>query len=249
MQPLYSVDHETRQSSHRADEELQQQTSEETSLLHRYPQIDIPRSTSTTMIVSLLLLILISGVVIGIYLLILQSDSENVLPPVEMPLQLVSRVQWDQSNRSEAVLPEETLFKANQLIIMHTDSEQCWDTKSCVKFLKNLQMNVPQNILPYNFLISSNGQTYEALGWHKLSPMFPNHKNALVLAFIGNFTNIAPTAAQLQEVQNFVSESISHQYLNPSFLLVGKSVNSVPKRLFKSMSDLPQWSSDLSDST
>ncbi|KAJ0183908.1 hypothetical protein K1T71_000331 [Dendrolimus kikuchii] len=248
MQPHYSVDHETRQNLFQADEETQSRTTEETPLLYRFPQTAVPlRSTATTLIVSVLLLILISGVIIGIYLLILQSDSENVLPPVEMPLQLVSKAQWDHVNQSQLLLSNHSPFKAGKLIIVHTESEQCSDTKSCTKLLRNMQANAAHNVLPYNFLISSNGQTYEALGWYKPSSMFPEISNALVLAFIGNFTDEEPTVAQKLEAKNFVAESISHRYLEPSFVLIGKSTKSIPKRLFWSMNNMPQWNNDLSD--
>lgn len=69
-------DHEFRQNnSHRADSSDIRQ-SEETPLLHTFPRETSPEENNwTSLTVSLLLVILISGIIIGVYLLIIQSDS------------------------------------------------------------------------------------------------------------------------------------------------------------------------------
>lgn len=69
----------------------------------------------------------------------------------------------------------------------------------------------------------------------------------MLTKFSGNFTDVEPTVAQKLEAETFFAESISHQYLDPSFTLIGKSTKSIPKRLFWSLKHMPQWSSDLSD--
>lgn len=71
------TDHETRHNTNHTEEEPPTPvTSEEnTPLLHRFPHAGSERNPVTTVIVSLLLVILIGGVIIGIYLLILQNDS------------------------------------------------------------------------------------------------------------------------------------------------------------------------------
>lgn len=74
---FHFIDHESRHNSHhRADDENEQNPTEETPLLHRFPQSILPeRNRSTVGIVSLLLTLLLSGVIIGTYLLILQGDA------------------------------------------------------------------------------------------------------------------------------------------------------------------------------
>ncbi|XP_037299792.1 peptidoglycan-recognition protein SB2 isoform X2 [Manduca sexta] len=244
--------HESRQNSYRASDDRDRRLSEETPLLHRFPQTNpAPRSTSTTIIVSLLLIILTSGVVIGVYLLILQNNAENVLPPVEIPLQLVSRRQWANNSKSAQLLQSSPVFKATSVIVVQTDTRQCFNTRACVELLQNMEMTALTNgmkYLPYNFLVSSNGQTYEALGWHGTSSMFPEYsKSALILGFIGNYTETPPTRGQIDEAINLFSESVSHQYLHPHYVIIGKKTKTTPKQLFASLMDLPQWSTELSD--
>ncbi|CAG5043323.1 unnamed protein product [Parnassius apollo] len=54
--------------------------------------------------------------------------------------------------------------------------------------------------MPYNFMISSDGETFEALGWRRRSPLFPQYSaDALLLAFIDNYTQEAPKQAQILE--------------------------------------------------
>lgn len=249
MQPLISVDHEFRYNSHHREvDESVQSPSEETPLLHRFPQSTVPdRNRLTVVIVSLLLIMLLSGVIIGIYLLILQSDAENILPPVEEPLQLVSRIQWDRDKITKTL--SSTPFKAKDVIVVQTNTRECYGTKSCTKLLQEIQDNTTtSNILPYNFLVSSNGQTYEVIGWHTSSPMFPQYSSsALVLGFIGDFVTEEPTLAQIQEAKYFLAVSVSRHYLDPYYSLIGKYTNEKSNKLFDNLITLPQWNNKLSD--
>lgn len=248
MQPLYSVDHETRHNINHDTEENVERPAENTPLLRRFPQTIPERSTRTTVIVSLLLIILISGVIIGIYLLVLQNDSENVLPPVEMPLQLVSRSQWD-PNSSQSAL-RSFPYRLRAVTVVHTDTKQCSSTETCTNLLQDMQNNATEanSTLRYNFLISSNGQTYEGLGWLKCLPETQrNTPSGLLLAFIGNFTEIPPTRSQLQEAKNFFATSVSQQYLHPTYHIYGKNTKETPAPLIKSLKTFPQFSSEFSD--
>ncbi|RVE51043.1 hypothetical protein evm_004334 [Chilo suppressalis] len=250
MQPLISpINHESRHSSYHLNEEAEEPSAaEDTPLLQRFPPLlRTPSSPLTTFIVTFLLIILVSGVVIGIYLLILQNKAENVLPPVEMPLQYVSRLQWD--GGASPVLSMSP-HKASKVIVVHTDSDTCYTVDTCSQLLRSMenQTDGSQIPLPYNFLISSNGQMYEALGWRRVSPLFPQHSSsALILAFIGDFSKSPPAPAQLAEANNFFAESISRQHLSPSYIIFGRKTKQLPKYLYSSMQTLPQWRNDLTD--
>ncbi|XP_052752488.1 peptidoglycan-recognition protein SB2-like isoform X2 [Galleria mellonella] len=240
------LDHESRHNLHRIDNEERERASEDTPLLQRFPQItNLDRNPVTTAIVSLLLIILIAGVIIGIYLLILQNNSENILPPVDTPLQIVNRLQWD---RGEELSLSSQQFRAKELIVVQTDSDQCYIVDSCIMLLRNMQATRGERSLPYNFLLSSNGEIYEALGWHSPSPLFPEYNStALVLAFIGNFTEVTPNSVQIEQTKNFIAASLSGQHLDPSFEMFGKKTKEIPKYLILSLETLPRWSSVLSD--
>ncbi|KAM3968799.1 peptidoglycan recognition protein [Aphomia sociella] len=249
MQPIISpIDHESRHNSYRAEDQRrrspEQGSTEETPLLHRFPQVNrIEINPITKAVVSLLLIILISGVIIGIYLLILQNDSENILPPVDTPLQILSRSQWDRT----ANLYNPSSFKARQVIVVQTDTHRCYTVDNCTTLLRSMQALRGES-LPYNFLLSSNGQIYEAVGWHAPSPLFSEYSTALVLAFIGNYTEDSPNSVQIQQTQNFFAESISRQHLEPSFTVIAKKTKEYPKYLILSLENLPQWDNALSDS-
>lgn len=70
-------DHETRRSSYRREDDVTEAIiNEDTPLLHRFPLNQAPeRNLVTTITVTSLLMILILGVIIGIYLLILQNNA------------------------------------------------------------------------------------------------------------------------------------------------------------------------------
>ncbi|KAJ8737019.1 hypothetical protein PYW07_000290 [Mythimna separata] len=250
MQPLYSVEHETRHNTNRAEEENVERPEEHTPLLHRFPQAVSERRTLTMVIVSLLLIVLIAGVIIGIYLLVIQNDSENVLPPIENPLQLVSRSQWDPSNEDQSAL-RSFPYRLRAVTVVHTGTDQCNSTETCTKLLLEMQSNATaaNSTLRYNFLISSNGQTYEDLGWLKCIPQSTKTTTptGLLLAFIGNFSETSPTTRQIQTAKNFFAASESQQYLHPSYRIYAKNMKDTPPNLAKSFKDFQQWSNEFSD--
>ncbi|KAJ8737791.1 hypothetical protein PYW08_000386 [Mythimna loreyi] len=250
MQPLYSVEHETRHNTNHAEEENVERPEENTPLLHRFPQVVTERTPLTMFIVSLLLIILSAGVIIGIYLLVIQNDSENVLPPVENPLQLVSRSQWDPSNEEQSAL-RSFPYRLRAVTVVHTGTNQCNSTETCTKLLLEVKSNATaaNSTVGYNFLISSNGQTYEYLGWLKCIPQSTKTTTptGLLLAFIGNFTETPPNTRQLETAKKFFAASESQQYLHPSYRLFGKNVNDTPPILGQSLKIFPQWSNEFSD--
>ncbi|XP_013140033.1 PREDICTED: peptidoglycan-recognition protein SB1-like [Papilio polytes] len=244
MQPLISpVDHESRTNSYRAEEE--NRGTEATPLLQRFPRYQRDDNYyRTRAVVSFLLLILLFGIAIGTYLLIIQSRSENVLPPIEEPERYVSRLQWDKNGEIELADVEQ--MKKNTVIIVQTDTEECDSTKTCSRLLNLMQKNGAR--LQYNFLVSPDGRTFEALGWKRSSFMFPEYsENGFVLAFIGNYTSDAPSAAQMMQAKIFLENSISQQHLDLDFDIIGKKTKDLPKYLFLELSKLPQWNKNLSD--
>ncbi|KPJ09238.1 Peptidoglycan-recognition protein SB2 [Papilio machaon] len=245
MQPLISpVDHESRTNSYRAEEE--NRGTEATPLLQRFPRYQSnDNHYRTRAVVSLLLLILLSGIVIGTYLLIIQSRSENVLPPIEVPELYVSRLQWDKNKEVDQVnlVPQ---LKKNTVIVVQTDTDGCNCTITCSTLLNSMQENGTR--LQYNFLVSPDGETFEALGWRRNSVIFPDYSaNAIILAFIGNYTQEAPSTAQVMQAKIFLENSISQQHLDLNFDIIGKKTKELPKYLFLELSKFPQWNKQLSD--
>ncbi|CAG5003062.1 unnamed protein product [Parnassius apollo] len=175
MQPLISlIDHESRTNSYCGEDEPR--TSELSPLLQRFPRRPVKEEQryQTTVGVTLLFLVLFARIVIGIYLLVIQNRSENVLPPVEPPVLMVSLFQRDKIKQIQT-FAQRPSTKASQVIV------GTWD---CAKLLNAIQATNTSD-MPYNFMISSDGETFEALGWRRRSPLFPQYSaDALVLAFI-----------------------------------------------------------------
>lgn len=64
---------------------------------------------------------------------------ENVLPPVELPLQLVSRSQWDSSDLSQAA-QKSFPYRQRQVTVVQTGTEPCQSTETCTKLLQEMQV-------------------------------------------------------------------------------------------------------------
>lgn len=64
-----------------------------------------------------------------------------MLPPVENPLQLVSRSQWDPSNEDQSAL-RSFPYRLRSVTVVHTATDQCNSTESCCKLLLEIQVNI-----------------------------------------------------------------------------------------------------------
>ncbi|XP_049296839.1 peptidoglycan-recognition protein SB2-like isoform X2 [Anopheles funestus] len=169
-----------------------------------------------------LLIFLLLGVVIGVYLLLLTIQRPW---PVSHPFFLVERPAWWQY---PVALEAATLDKQaiTDVVVVHTDSESCYDQEKCVRFLQNTEQScwsVRREHIPYNFLIGGDGVTYEARGWksqHGFEDL-PGQNTTLVVGMIGNFTDRQPTAIQYAELKAFLTESIRRLSLSSQYRLHG----------------------------
>ncbi|XP_072930568.1 peptidoglycan-recognition protein SA-like isoform X2 [Epargyreus clarus] len=236
--------HGSTHNSFRADEDLR--PTEATPLV-RFPESNQPTwRVRSRFAFGVLIGMLILGSLIGIYLLYLQSRADNILPPVETPLLLVSREQWCDLPVCRPALAE-TNMPARYVVVIQTGTTTCNDVFVCTELLKNMQEKYGE-LLPYNFMVSSNGMTFEGLGWATPSPMYPG-LSAIVVAFIGNFTKEIPSTSQLEEAFNLFDFSTTYGHLNRDFTIIGKSTSpdNVPIYLFDSLQNLTQWDRVLSD--
>lgn len=67
------------------------------------------------------------------------SFPENILPPVERPLQLVSRSQWDTSDADQSAL-RSFPYRLRAVTVVQTGTERCNTTESCTKLLLEMQV-------------------------------------------------------------------------------------------------------------
>ncbi|XP_038216689.1 peptidoglycan-recognition protein SB2-like [Zerene cesonia] len=230
MQPLISpVDHETRRSSFQRDEESQARPSEDTPLINRFPDNHTIRQRNlvTIITVGFLLSILLAGIIIGIYLLILQSNSENILPPIDDTLQVLTV-----PRSSVESLSLRAIYEAASVVVTHTDTRQCDVTAECLQLINEIQV-ANKNEMAYNFLVSSNGLLLQGLGW-KQSMVNPD--STLIVAFIGNFTDTTPPQPQIDAFNDLLAKSVSRHFLSPNYSLIGRNGKHTPTKLFDILS-------------
>ncbi|XP_030385524.1 peptidoglycan-recognition protein LD isoform X2 [Scaptodrosophila lebanonensis] len=167
------------------------------------------------------LLLVSMGIGLAIYLL----WKESRLPSIGYTLYLVHHDIW-----SRALLPTQTLLEASNVFnvyITHTGSAECWHVEECLDILHGMQRGLTEE-LHYNFLIAGDCQAYEARGWQYASgqDLLPQ-ATSLVLAFVGDFTHLAPSLCQLQTAQALLLESVKHHKLQANYTLYALDVDAL----------------------
>lgn len=177
-----------------------------------------------------LLLFLLLGIIIAVYLLLLQVPRPW---PVSHPFYLVERnVWWKQPAEAFELSPLEK-FATQNVIILHTRSETCHDQAACIQLVQKLQNDAwSQNgtHIPYNFLIGGDGKTYEGRGWksqHGFSKL-PGINDTIVVGVIGTFNDKRPDNVMIAETKALLTESIRRFSLSPNYRIYGVIDNSIP---------------------
>ncbi|XP_053953244.1 peptidoglycan-recognition protein SD [Anastrepha ludens] len=159
--------------------------------------------------------------VIATYLLIAESRS----PTVEFSLDLVHRDLW--SNVSTPIADSLNYYDVENIVIMQTGGLSCVEFQKCLQTLRELQREYQEKQgiiqeLPFNFLIGGDRQTYEARGWNYESGLPLVQQNAsLVIAFIGNYTILAPSSLQLRSAVSLIAESVRRKKLQSQYKIFG----------------------------
>ncbi|XP_068141931.1 peptidoglycan-recognition protein LD isoform X2 [Drosophila tropicalis] len=99
---------------------------------------------------------IITSLGLATYLLWRQSH----FPDKGYSLELIEHDIWSNIPLRSPILNADNV---RNVFITHTASEECYE--NCVELLRSLQ-RFRLDELPYNFLITSNGQAFEARGWH-----------------------------------------------------------------------------------
>ncbi|XP_039966882.1 peptidoglycan recognition protein 1-like [Bactrocera tryoni] len=166
-------------------------------------------------------LILAGGCVIATYLLI----AESRIPALQFSLDLVHRDIW--SNVSAPLADFLNFSNVINIVIMQTGGSGCEKLDKCLQILQGLQKQYQKQLgmtqeVPFNFLIGGDRQTYEARGWNYESGLNWVAQNAtLVIAFIGNYTTLAPNALQLRSTLSLIAESVRQKKLQRQYKIYG----------------------------
>lgn len=139
--------------------------------------------------------------------------------------QLKSRSDWlaapSKNPLSDLSLP------ASRVTIAHTATANCSTAAVCSSRVRSFQtyhMNSRGwDDISYNFLIGGDNYVYEGRGWHKLGACAKGFNDDIIcIAFIGTFTDIAPTDQQLEIAQQLLRFGVRLNKLKADYRLYGQ---------------------------
>ncbi|XP_053684686.1 peptidoglycan-recognition protein SD-like isoform X2 [Sabethes cyaneus] len=204
-----------------------------------------PQTIQTTALLAILALVLflLLGIIIGIYLMLLQVPRPW---PVSHPFFLVERpVWWSHSATLEASPLNKTAVQ--NLIIMHTNSEACHDQIACSQIARDVQNDAwthRATHIPYNFLIGGDGKTYEARGWrgqHGFAEL-PGRNDTIVVGIIGTYNRKRPDDILFAETKALITESIRRFSLSPAYRMYGVVNSTAPENNAGALyAELKRW--------
>lgn len=98
-----------------------------------------------------------------------------------------------------------------------------------IKFTKIPNLKRTTNDIVYNFLIGGDAQTYEAHGWTAaaFTKMPPTNTTttaaaaAYTIAFIGDYSQVAPSQAQMDQAHALTAASVNNGRLHREFRVFG----------------------------
>lgn len=202
-------------------------------------------TVQTTALLGILTLIafLLLGVIIAVYLLMLQVPRPW---PVSHPFYMVERNVWWNHPAAIELSPLDK-FATQNVIVLHTRSEPCTDQATCIQLVQKLQNDAwTQNgtHIPYNFLIGGDGKTYEGRGWKSQHgfPNLPGFNDTIVVGIIGTYHDRRPDNVLLAETKALLTESIRRFSLSPHYRLYGVIDSSMPDNDAKALySEVKEW--------
>ncbi|XP_058460529.1 peptidoglycan-recognition protein 3-like isoform X2 [Malaya genurostris] len=214
----------------------------ESSQDRRNRQIQTIQTTALLGILALVLFLLI-GIIIAIYLMLLQVPRPW---PVSHPFYLVERPTWWSDSAALEASPLNKSAVTN-LIVMHTGGEPCHDQITCSQAAREAQITAWKHRathIPYNFLIGGDGKTYEARGWkgqHGFSEL-PGMNDTIVVGLIGNYNNKRPDDVLFAETKALITESIRRFSLSPAYRMYGVVYRSMPEKNAPALyAELKRW--------
>ncbi|XP_055610764.1 peptidoglycan-recognition protein 3-like isoform X2 [Uranotaenia lowii] len=196
-----------------------------------YANQTIRLQTTAILAILALVLCLLLGIVIAVYLMVLQIPRPW---PVSHPFYMVEKNGWMSGQQSpvtglpSAKLGMQALVKSaiRNVIVVQTGSEPCYGQADCVEYVRQVHNEaVTQNgtHIPFNFLIGGDGKTYEGRGWegqHGFTDL-PGKNDTIVVGLIGTYEGRRPETIVLDEVKALLTESIRRFSLSPNYDLYG----------------------------
>lgn len=152
-----------------------------------------------------LALVFIVGVSAATYLLIVEG--RDAVPD---SFTLIPRIEWAPwircKNTSELKAP------VQQILLLPTNTTECWNEVECLKELRNLQEDHIKGLnytdIPYNFLVAGDNRIYEGRGWNCFSSYDSNAVQLFAVAFLGKYDDRPPTVQQVKALEAFLENAI-----------------------------------------
>lgn len=211
---------------------------------NRERQLQTVQTTALLGMLALVLFLLL-GVIISVYLLLMEVPSPW---PVSHPFYLVERNVW--WKHQEAELSPLDKFSTQNVILLHTSSEPCLDKGTCIRLVQQLENDAwTENgtHIPYNFLIGGDGKTYEGRGWkaqHGFQNL-PGLNDTIVVGLIGTYNVRRPDKVMYAETKALLTESIRRFSLSPNYRLYGVIDSAAPSNdaaaLYEEVKEWRHW--------
>lgn len=181
--------------------------------------------------VLVLAVLFICGTVIGTYLII--SDTNRLTP--NFPYYLIELKDWYQNPVDIKVHVPKLALPVTNLIISHVKSDDCFKISSCSNLIRSM-INDDLFDIPFNFMISSRGETYEIRGWKYESGITNNllRNQSVAIALIGTLYE-----NQLAEIESFIVESIKRNQLSEYFKIYG--IKNESQQLYDVLKGKSEW--------
>ncbi|GFR04964.1 peptidoglycan recognition protein 1, partial [Trichonephila clavata] len=133
-------------------------------------------------------------------------------------VEIVSRKEW----RARPPVRFRTMkLPLNHVIIQHTATTFCKTKPQCmrdIQFIQDYHLDYKGwGDIGYNFLIGGDGRVYEGVGWRNQGSHSINFNSiSLGIAFIGDYTNVAPCQKSLNSTLNLLKCGVKEGYLSPT---------------------------------
>ena len=138
------------------------------------------------------------------------------------------------------------------VIISHTAGGTCYEKKTCMEYLRNIQKDQMSRTpayadIAYNFLVGGDGNIYEGRGWTNRSPIdgFANNKN-IDINFIGDFSvDRDPTKPQIEAVKALIEYGLNNSFIAENYSLIATnstgSTLSLGRNVYKIIKTWPHF--------
>ncbi|XP_055623049.1 peptidoglycan-recognition protein LC-like [Toxorhynchites rutilus septentrionalis] len=106
--------------------------------------------------------------------------------------------------------------------------------------------------IAYNFLVGGEGNAYEGRGWESQGAHTKGfNKDSICIAFIGTFSSVEPSKAQLSAAQQLIALGVEENKLAKNYRLYGHRqlapFESPGRALYKILQKWPHWANELSN--